>query len=887
MKTKTVLIALLNLAIGLANAQITPSMTIPTTIPNYDGSYDDFGSNHLFYPNAGEVRYNDEEQSDAHNEALFYTMNTHPRMFLLNNNNISFTYGRSDVNSSGVEVMDSLHRIDLEWSGSNSGAFLARVDTQNFAVLNYFTEWFGSSGRTGVKGGAAIACQSIYNNIDLVYTSNKAGLVMYFIIYPGGDFNDIVMHVNGSNANSIVSNKLKINASWDYTTFERPRMYQYAIVGNVVSPLTVCNPSWQSLGNDDYKIINSTSYNTALPLIVQIKQANPPPPIHTVGMKWSTYFGSNQFDFILRTHCDASDNLYVAGYSDSPTFPQSPAKVPLVNSNGDGNGIIAKFSTTGKLLWSTFVGGSGPDAIHDMDFRGDTVYCVGKTTSNNLLCKHKAGASTDSTAGGGWDGFIFEFTFNGPVAAKHWVSYYGGNGNDELNGIKFDAAGNMFVVGMSASTDLSAFGPGGSYTQAFNSAQLAQGGQYTQSDGLIAKFNAGTSLNSWFTFYGSDALGANANAYSADYIYGLAIKGSDLYVCGKAGGTNLPNSSNAKIVNGDFDGFLAHFTTGGVMSSGDAKYTDGNTINYSVKVRGDSVYTVGETGSNLLTTNSGAYYFNGSYGGNTDGCFSVHPLNLSSTIHNSYLGGNDHDAAYDIQITPNNLILIAGGTGSSNFPTYNLTGPYNSTGNPVGATWSSDNFISCLAVGNTNLVWSTYLGSPGWAESNYFPVWIGSGSWPDVTTMAVTSANGLYVAGISMSANTFPLDEWYSPPTTYFQPANSQWSNTGCCDGTITRVDMAALGENTGIKDFKNTEFVFGFYPNPVSKSLFITNKAIVNDDLRYAVYDTGGRKLQEGKLKASDKKEIDVSSLSQGVYIINVSNEKMTYSNKFVKVVE
>ncbi len=886
-------IYLLLMVLGLSNlkAQITNSLGIdPNDIANFDGSHDDFGTNHLFYPNGGEIRFGDSHHEDAIEVVKYYTMNTNPKMFLLNNNNISLDYYKRGGSAS---IPDSAHRIDLEWQNSNSGASLARVDTQNFGKLHYFTEWFGSAGRTDVEGGAAIVCQSIYNNIDLVYTSNNAGLVMYFIVYPGGNYKDIIMHVAGSKANTINSGKLKIQANWNQSTFQKPQMYQYVISGGVVSPLTVCNASWLNTGTDLYQINNNTSYNTSLPLIIQLKQANAL-SLHTVGMKWSTYFGGNQFDLMEKTHCDANDNLYVAGYSDSPYFPQANGVAQISSSAGDG--VIAKFNTTGKHLWSTFIGGSGAEEIHDMDFSGSDVFCVGKTTSSNFPYKHKTGATTDSVFGGipgsgtGWDGFIFQFTFNNAnsLIQKKWATYFGGNNHDELNGIKFDGSGNMFVVGMSASTDFPPIGAAGTYTQTFNSAQLSQGGQYIQGDGLIARFNTGTSFNSWRTFYGTDALGANAYSITPDVLYGLAIKGGDLYVCGKAGGSNLPNSLNTKIVNGNFDGILAHFTTGG--SAGNARYTNGNTINYAVKVMGDSVYTVGETGSSLTTTNSGAYYFNGTYGGNKDGCFSVHPLDLSSTIHNSYLGGNKYDAAYDIQISPNKLILIAGGTNSSNFPTYNLTGPYNSTTSPVSPSFLGDNFISCLALGNTNLVWSTYLGSPDYDESTYFPVWIGSGDPMDITTMAVTSTNGLYVAGSSNSAITFPLDIWYGSPTTYFQGSNSQWAYNGCCDGTITRIDMSALGEYTltvGIKDFKNTEVVFGFYPNPVSKTLSITNKDIVKDDLHYGVYDMGGRKLLEGNLNSGDKMEIDVSALSQGVYVINVSNGKTTYSNKFVKVAE
>jgi hypothetical protein len=890
MKTKIIFLFAMFLALGIAKAQITNSLGIdPNSIINFDGSYDNFGTNHLFYPNSGEIRLGNREHGNAIETVQYYTMNTHPKLFLLHNNNISLNYYKQN-DPANVSGQDSSHRIDIVWDKSNLSASLARVDTQTFGRLNYFTEWFGSAGRTDVQGGASIICQSIYPNIDLVYTSNNAGLVMYFIVYPGGNYNNILMRINGSKSNTIVGNKLKLEANWDETTFQKPHMYQYTINGGVVTPINVCNASWSNFSADTYKIANTTGYNVYLPLIIQIKQSNAL-SLHTAGLKWSTYFGSSQFDHLIKTRCDASNNLYVAGSSDSPSFPQATGVAAIFSSGWDG--VFAKFNISGVHQWSTFLGGSGNEEIHDMDFAGGDVFCVGKTISSNFPYKHKAGASTDSVFGGlpnsgtGWDGFIFQFTFSGNAFQNKWSTYFGGNNHDELNGIKFDGSGNMFVVGMSASTDLPAFGPTGSYTKTFNSSQLSQGGQYIQGDGLIAKFNANTSFNSWRTHYGTDTLGTNSNSFTADYLYGLDIRGTNLYVCGKAGGTNLPNSVNAKIVNGNFDGILAHFTTGGV--AGNAKYTDGNTSNYSVKVRGDSVYTVGQTLNNLQPTNSNAYYYNSTYGGNTDGCFSVHPLNLSSTIHNSYLGGSQHDAAYDLQITPNKLILIAGGTNSSNFPTFNLTGPYNSTTSPVSPGFLGDNFVTCLALGNTNLVWSTYLGSPDYNESNFFPVWIGSGDSPGITSMAVTSANGLYVAGVSNSANTFPLDIWYGFPT-YFQGSNSQWSITGCCDGTITRIDMSALGEYTlyvGVKDFANTEFVFGFYPNPVSKTLSITNHTIVKDDLRYGVYDMGGRKLLEGNLKGGDKMEIEVSALPQGVYVINVSNGKMTYSNKFVKVAE
>lgn len=873
MKAKKALLAVALFAAGISNAQITPSVTVPNPLPNYDGSYDDFGRNHLFYPNAGEVRFA-EDWEDAGEIVKFYTMNTYPKKFLMADNNLSFVHFKPKAGSAGA---DSLQRIDLEWAGSRSSAFLARVDTQNMAMLNYFTQWFGSAGRTDVKGGAAIVCQSIYPNTDLVYTSNNAGLVMYFVIYPGGNYNSIRMHVNGSRSNSIVSNKLRINANWESTSFERPEMYQYTISGGVVSPVNVGIADWQAIGTDLYKINSTSGFSSSLPLIIQIRQA-PALVINTPGLLWSTYFGGNQFEFMTKTHTDASDNLYIAGYSNSAlNFPQGQGVTPFANNNGDAT--IAKFKPSGELHYSAFVGGSSRDEIHDFAFSGNDVFCVGRTNSDDLTTVIKSGASpNNSTFGGGtWDGFIWQFSFNGLANSfsTSWLTYYGGSGDDELNACAFDASGNFYVAGASATSNLSLINPGGgAYQQSYNTQSSASG---LSTDGIIAKFNS-ASAQVWFTYYGTDQLGTNAHSFAADYFYGMTVSGNDVYVCGKSGGTNLPNSLNAKFVSGDFDGILVHFSTAGVLASSGAKYTNGNNVNYAVKVHWGEVYTVGETNNSaMVTANSGQYPFQGALAGTLDACYSVHPLNLSVTTHNSYLGGSADDAAYDIDFS-NNLVLVAGGTNSSDFPTNNLlSNMFNSA-----AAGLNDNYLFCMQKGNPASIWSSYLGS-NYQESLQFPPGMLSQFDITNTTISVDSQNRIHLLGTTNSYNTFPLSDGGGPPC-YFQGVKSGFGPGGTNDATVTRFDVAGLSTIIGLADFEKTGFVFGLYPNPTARDLYINHSALVNVDLRYAIYDMSGKKLREGSLNASEAKRVDVSTLPRGVYIINVSNGAITFSNRFFK---
>jgi hypothetical protein len=852
---------LLLLILGLSSmkAQITPPYPIPEQIPEYNGTYEDFGRHHFFYPNDGEIRFDNEDHSDARDVVQFYTKFTHPKEYLLRNTSISFVFSKDDADAS---TPDSLHRIDLKMERASTTAFLARVDTQKTAVLHYFTQWFGAAGRTPVEGGAAIAAQNIYPNVDMVYCSNNTGLKLFYIVYPGGDPNQIMLKFDGAKSTGITGDDLIVTANWDEIKFVKPQMYQYTYINNVVTPVNVCPASWQSLGADIYNVTTTSSWNSALPLIIQVSQGPATQPTRN-GINWSTYYGADTREWMHKAHTDASNNLFVGGMTASANFPMSSGAFQTQPFFEDG--VIAKFDVAGVLIWSAYIGGSGSEEIYDFDFNGGDVYCVGKTHSNDLPVSPKGfPAFNDNTFGGvGFpDGFITQIGFNslGGMVNK-WTTYVGGNNEDILRGCKFDLFGNFFVVGSSASTDLSTVGSAAMYQQAYNPAQASQA-FVPVPDALIMRFDAGTSAQSWLTFFGTSALGANANNVANDYFYGIDIWGVDVYACGKAGGTNLPGSVNTKFLAGSYDGMVAYFSVGGALSS--SKFTDGNLVNYAVKVNNNSVYLAGQANSGMSTINSGNYYFDGTCAaGDRDACFSVHTMNLATTDHNTFLGGSAFEAAYDLQFSNNGVMYIAGATMSPNFPTTNLGAMFTST-----AIGGLDNFVTAHLHGNPNMLWSTYLGSPS-HESLFQP--------DGGVSVALTTQNVLHVGGCTASSNTYPLDNGGGIP--YFQPQNNGNQTTG----TITRFDMTDLNIFVGIEDFENTAFSFGFYPNPTAMHLTVDNPALVNQELRYAIYDLAGKKLAEGRLDRGQR-SIDVSSLAPGVYIVNVSDGTQTFSNKFIK---
>lgn len=848
-------------------AQITPSVSFDG-IANYDGSYDKFGQNHLWYPNGGEIRLSDEEQSSTIDFVKYYTMNTHPKQFLLNNNNMTLGFAKKSTGS----TPDSLQRIDLEWLSSNSAATLARVDTQNFARLYYMNQYFANVGGRTVDGGAAIACQSLYNNIDLVYTSNNAGLVMYLVVYPGGNYKDIKLHFNGANSTGIISNKLKAGGSWDNFTLQKPQMYQYVVSGSTVTPVTVCNASWVNTGTDTYGITNSTSYNTALPLIIQLRQNTAVANIDEPGLCWSTYFGGWQQEELERTHVDANNNLYIAGNTTSGNYPQNQgiqsAQIVAVE------GAITKFSAQGIIQWSAFVGGNGNDDIRDFDFSGNSIYCVGRT--QGLTTVPKTGAYLDNSFGTGapFDGFVWQFQLGSNNQFNtSWLTYFGGSGYEDIHACKIDAGGNLYMVGASTSSNMTVTGPSGAYVKNFNPAQLNPApNSIACTDAIIAKF-AYTGNLDWFTFFGTDSLGTNAFTHAGDYFYGLDVTANDVYACGKAGGTNMPGRVNNKFAANQFDGIVVNFSTYGDLVS--SKFTDGNIANYSVKELWSEVYTAGIADTSMATKNSAFWYFNAASSGSTDACFSVHSPTLNpNTIHCTFIDGSNEDAAYDIDFTKNNLLIVTGGTKSSNFPTTSIGSMYKKSF----AGGITDNFICAFQKGDTLMTWGTCLGSNMGNESMTFPDYINSQFDMGISTISVDNNNVLRLLGYSTSYNTFPLDNGNGIP--YFQ----NLTGGGFNDGTITCFDMADLTAIVGIKDFPKTSFVFGLYPNPAEEYLEINNSSISKQDLIYAIYDASGKKVSSGTLKSGSERRVFVQGLASGLYVINISDGKTTYSNKFIK---
>jgi hypothetical protein len=144
---------------------------------------------------------------------------------------------------------------------------------------------------------------------------------------------------------------------------------------------------------------------------------------------------------------DAQGDAYVAGVTSSSDFPLSNAIQPQLLGSTDA--FVTKVNSSGGLLFSTFMGGSGVDVGNAiaLDASG-AVYVAGYTYSTDFPVT--AGALQTANAGA-CDAFLFKLSPTGDTLL--YATYLGGSGADTASGIAVDASGNVYLGGWTLSSN--------------------------------------------------------------------------------------------------------------------------------------------------------------------------------------------------------------------------------------------------------------------------------------------------------------------------------------------------------------------------------------------------------------------------------------------------
>jgi len=371
------------------------------------------------------------------------------------------------------------------------------------------------------------------------------------------------------------------------------------------------------------------------------------------------------------------------------------------------------------LSYSSYLGGGGFDHGNAIavDAAGN-IYVAGGTGSANFTTANAA----QPNFGGGFDCFIAKLNPSG--SALIYSTYLGGSGGDACSGMAVDAAGNVYLTGVTTSPNFPAVG----------ALQQSYGGG--QSDAFVAKLNANGAALAYSTYLGGGG---------ADQSNGIVVDANGAaYLAGVTGSSDFPTKNPLQpSLGGNTDAFVTKVQPDGaalVFST----FLGGNALDQGCGIAVDAsgnAYVSGWTRSaNFPLANA----LQPAIGGGGDIFVSKLNASGSALVFSTYLGGSTDDAqgfpGNQLALDAAGNVYVTGSTSSRNFPLANaLQGSFG------GGTL--DAFVTKLNANGTALVYSTYLGGAGNENltSDGFVV----------SDIAVDAAGQAYVTGTTASTN-FP-----------------------------------------------------------------------------------------------------------------------------------
>jgi Beta-propeller repeat len=170
-----------------------------------------------------------------------------------------------------------------------------------------------------------------------------------------------------------------------------------------------------------------------------------------------TYLRGSQTDYGTGLALDGQGGLLVSGWTDSPDFPVVNAAQPVKDSRRSA--FLARLSTeNGAVIYSSFFGANGADEFHDLVVNdAGEIYLVGKTDSTDFPTLNPLQANLNLTNCFCDDAFIVRLSADARTIL--YSTYLGGRFDDQADSVGLDAAGNIYVAGITGSDDFPTANP--------------------------------------------------------------------------------------------------------------------------------------------------------------------------------------------------------------------------------------------------------------------------------------------------------------------------------------------------------------------------------------------------------------------------------------------
>jgi Abnormal spindle-like microcephaly-assoc'd, ASPM-SPD-2-Hydin/Beta-propeller repeat len=715
------------------------------------------------------------------------------RYALAGNHRVKFAI--ADYDRSEPLVLDPVLNYSTYLGGSAGDiAFAIAVDGSGNAFIAGETFSSNFPHPAGTLGGISTA-PSPNNGASFVAELNPAGTQLLYSTYLAGTNSNQFESANGIAVDS--GGKIYVTGGTFATDF----------------PTTSSGfKSGTNTGN-----INGTSYIAKLD----------PAASGTASLLYSSYIGgtngTNAFggDFGQAIAVDPNGIAYVVGYTDSTPSTTNPPPLPnfpIVNgfqttlNTANGNAFLAKIDTTksgsASLLYSTYVGGSGANALVTGGFgygeeafgvavdANGNAYLAGATSSTDFPTFGNAYQPTFPAGNTTGTAFVTQIdTTKIAALSKIYSTYLGGASSDQAFAIALGPGNVAYVTGLTNSNNF----PVNPKPGAFDTSGASFGKAFVA---LIDTTKAAVPSLKYSTFLGgtggNTGFGIRADAQGNAYVAGVTSSSTDFPFPPKAsivGGFQATYPVGAKSV-----GFISKLNPAGGGSS-DLLYSTffGGTGNAS---NGDHIFAIAIDAANPANAFVTGQTFS------TAATFPVFPTAAPAAFQTTLNGTSD---AFVAKLTPIPTLAVA--PTSLNFgtvliptissaKTVTLTNNTNaaiaftsaviSGGNPAAANNDYVATSGCgvsIAAGASCTVSVTFKPSVAAAETATLVLTDGDSTSPQNIALSGTGANpapGVGLAPTSLSFGNQLLNTTSAAQTVTL-------TNTGA--GPLTIISIAASGD--------------------------------------------------------------------------------------------
>ena len=695
------------------------------------------------------------------------------------------------------------------------------------AKVNYFIGNDKNNWQTNINTYNTINFNEVWQGIDLKINAYASNIEKLFFVKPNTDISNISIPILNTEKLSVSeTGELEIYTKEGIFSFTKPIAYQ-DINGQ------------RNYIDINYSIIENSygfelgNYDNSQLLVIDPLIA-------------STYIGGVCNDRLLDIKIDDENNIYVVGKTQSADFPVTPGAYDETHNSpncGTYNPdfFISKFSSDlSTLYYSTFIGGSGPEAGNPngagaqltINSEGNIVI-VGYTQSNDYPVTTDA---YDQTYNQGKDGII---SILKPDLSKLLAStYIGGSGDEYMEGFVLDNDGDIYITGYTNSADYPT--TTGAYQENLSD---------NAGNGAVTKISSDLSTLLFSTYLGA------VEGYSSITAINFTPNG-DIIVGGFTYSSSFPVTPNVisqnyngagditlSILNTDLSELLISTYIGG---------TNRELISEIAIHPNGSIYITGTVQSDDFPVTSDA--FQTTLNGGMDMYACKLNTDLSIIEAATFVGGDFLENSRDIEFDSDGNIFLSGISQSTDFPMPTDITPYQDTlyYDGSGSTYS-DAAITKLSPDLTKLLAATYIGGErgdtGWA-------------------LAIDNNDNVIIGGGTVS-QYFPITDNAFQNEYYGTPGDTEIAFLSKLDNELSRVQ-------TGISQITDNQI--SIYPNP-SNGIFT-----INNVKNYIITDVNGRTIKMLSLINEESNiTIDISNHPKGIYFVNIFTNKNVKTEKII----